>query len=65
MGGGGGASGAEMKMSIHNEWIAMKVSRCVDIYIYISTHLLTFINNVYIYRRVNHTRTHLNEQVNC
>ena len=31
---GGGASGAEMKMSIDNEWIAMKVSRCVDIYIY-------------------------------
>ena len=22
-----------MKMSIDNEWIAMKVSRCVDIYI--------------------------------
>ena len=25
----------KMKMSIHNEWIAMRVSRCVAIYVFV------------------------------
>ena len=31
-----------MKMLIHNEWIAMKVGRCVDIYlsIYLSIYIV-------------------------
>ena len=25
----------KMKMSIHNEWIAIRVRRCVDIYVFV------------------------------